>query len=411
MSYRNKQAIAAVLLIAIAAGAFILRSGGPATDAHEHGDGPGHGEHGPAHEQAAPQAAPPGDRGHAEHAPRALISDEQLRRNGIAIATAGPARIAATLELPGEVMLNPERSVVVTPRLAGVVQAVHVGAGERVRRGQVLAVVSSPALADRRADLLAGEKRLALARELHDREKRLWEDGISAQQDYLAARQALQEAEIGVERERQKLAALGAPAVAGTSGLALLEIRAPLAGTVVDQQISVGQALAEDAAVFRLADLSSVWVTLAVPAQDLARVQPGAPARVKAAALDAQASGRIAHVGALVGEQSRNASARLVLPNPQALWRPGLPVSVTLTHGEVDAAVAVAADAVQTLDGRPVVFVRRGQQFEAVPVRLGRTDGRHVEVVHGLAAGERYAATNSFVVKAELGKAEAGHDH
>lgn len=436
MNHKNKLAIAAVLVIAVVLGALVLRSGKQAAGGHDHGAEQGHGDHGHEHEKPPAKADKPKDdhdhkdgkhdhdhdkpaapsaasapTAHTEPAPRASFTDEQLRHNGIRLATAGPVRIAGTLELMGEVKLNQDRSVVVTPRLAGVVQAVRVNAGDRVQRGQVLAVVTSPALADQRAEALAAEKRLALARQTHDREKKLWEDKISAQQDYLAARQALQEAEITVERERQKLAALGASGGSGTQGLAQLEIRAPIAGVVVDKKISVGEALKEDTAIFQLADLSSVWVELVVPAQDLARLQPGAHTRVKATAFDAEGEGKLSYIGSLVGEQSRSATARVVLANPNGVWRPGLPVSVTLTHGEVDVPVAVTLDAVQTLEGRSVVFVRRAQQFETLVVKTGRADGKHVEIVHGLPAGERYAARNSFIVKAELGKSEAAHEH
>jgi cobalt-zinc-cadmium efflux system membrane fusion protein len=100
-----------------------------------------------------------------------------------------------------------------------------------------------------------------------------------------------------------------------------------------------------------------------------------------------------------------------VLANPKGLWRPGLPVTVALKAAEADVPVAVTADAVQTLDGRSVVFVRQGQQFEARTVELGRRDEHHVEVQKGLAAGERYAARNSFLVKADIGKAAAEHTH
>ena len=135
----------------------------------------------------------------------------------------------------------------------------------------------------------------------------------------------------------------------------------------------------------------------------------GDAAKVKAAAFEAQAETRLAYVGALVGEQSRNATARLVLPNPGTL-APGLPVTVELTSAEVEVPVAVAADAVQSLRDWSVVFGRYGLQFEARPLELGRSDGRYVEVIKGLAAGERYAVKNSFI-KADIGKAGASHDH
>ncbi len=411
MTKKTPIAIAAVIAIGVLLGVAILR-----TD--KHGED-GHDDHGHGH---AEEAAHADDKPAAASAPasaaastpaataRTRFSDEQLRHNGIVLAAAGPARIATAVQLLGEVKLNADRSVIVTPRLAGLVEAVPVNAGDRVQRGQVLAVITSPALADQRAELLAAQKRLALARTTHDREKRLWEDKISAEQDYLAARQALQEAEIAAENARQKLAAIGAT-VGDAKGLTRHEIRSPIAGVVVGKTLSVGEALKEDANVFQVADLSSVWVELAVPAKDLPQLSEGMTAQVKATAFDAQGEARLGYVGALVGEQSRSAIARLVLPNPKGVWRPGLPVTVALKAAEAQAAVAVAADAVQVLDGQQVVFVRQGQQFEARAVALGRSDSRQVEVLKGVAAGERYAARNSFLVKADIGKASAEHEH
>jgi membrane fusion protein, heavy metal efflux system len=404
-SKKNAIAIAAVLAMGLLLGAAILRSGKHATDgSEEHGHAHAEeGEH--RHDRPAAAASPT-----AATVPPARFSDEQLRHNGIMLATAGPARIASTLQLLGEVKLNQDRAVVVTPRLAGLVEAVRVSAGDRVARGQVLAVISSPALADQRSELLAAGKRLALARTTHEREKKLWEDRISAEQDYLAARQAMQEAEIAVEAARQKLAALGASA-GDPQGLTRHEIRAPIAGVVVNKKISVGEALKEDAAVFQLADLSSVWVELTAPAKDLSQLQQGMAALVRATDFEAQGEARLSHVGALVGEQSRSATARLVLANPKGLWRPGLPVTVALTASEADVPVAVVADAVQVLNGERVVFVRQGQQFDARHVVTGRSDGVHIEVTNGLNAGQRYAAKNSFLVKADIGKSAAEHDH
>ena len=112
-----------------------------------------------------------------------------------------------------------------------------------------------------------------------------------------------------------------------------------------------------------------------------------------------------------MGEQTRSATARIVVANEKGLWRPGLPVTVEVVAEETQVPVAVAADAIQDLRDWKVVFGRYGDALEARPLELGRRDGRHVEVLSGLRAGERYAAKNSFVIKAELGKAGASHDH
>ncbi|MGM9481005.1 efflux RND transporter periplasmic adaptor subunit [Roseateles sp. NT4] len=393
---KNAIAIAAVLAVGLLLGAVILRGGGGKA---------GHDDHDHAEEKPQAAASAPST------APRTRFSDEQLRHNGIALAAAGPARIETALQLLGEVKLNQDKSVIVTPRLAGLVETVRVNAGDRVQRGQVLAVLSSPALADQRAEALAANKRLALARNTLEREKKLWEEKISAEQDYLSARQTFHEAEIAAENARQKLVALGAAAADTPQGLTRYEIRSPIAGVIVDKKIAAGEALKEDATVFQVADLSSVWVELTVPAKELNRLDVGMKTRVRAAAFEAEGEARLGYVGALVGEQSRSATARLVLANPRGPWRPGLPVTVDLNGGASEVPVAVTADAVQTLDERTVVFVRQNQQFEARTVTLGRRDGRHVEVLKGLSAGERYAARNSFLVKADIGKAEAEHEH
>ncbi|HEU4709275.1 MAG TPA: efflux RND transporter periplasmic adaptor subunit, partial [Methylophilaceae bacterium] len=341
---------------------------------------------------------------------RAHMTGRQVELNGIEILTAGPARIKSTLNLMGEIRVNADRSVFVVPRLSGLVEAVPVNAGDKVKKGQVLAVISSQSLADQRSELMAAQKRLALARTTYEREKKLWEDKISAEQDYLQARQAMQEAEIAVQSARQKLTAIGGNAGNGST-LTRYEVRSPIDGVVTDKQVAVGQVVGENSTIFMVADLSSVWAELTVYAKDLPTIRTGQQVTVKATAFDAEATGTVSYIGSLVGEQARTTTARVVLPNPEGLWRPGLPVNVEVVSEETSVPLAVAEEGLQTLNDKTVVFARYGENFEARPLKLGRRDGRYAEVLEGLLPGEKYAAKNSFLVKAELGKASASHDH
>ena len=341
---------------------------------------------------------------------RVKMTDAQLKSNGVQIATAGPARIKTALQLIGEIRLNEDRTVHIVPRLSGVVESVSASVGDKVRKGQIIALVSSQTLADQRSELLATRKRSALARTTFDREKKLWEEKISAEQDYLQARQALQEAEIAEQSARQKLASLGA-ALPTSGNLTRYEIRSPIDGVITEKNIATGEVLKEDAGIFVVSDLSTVWVDLTVYAKDLNAVRTGQQATVNATDFDAEATGTISYVGSVVGDQTRTAKARLVLPNPKGLWRPGLPVNVNLVADEVEVPVAVAADAVQTLRDWTVVFGRYGDQFEARPITVGRSDGKAVEVLNGMNSGEQYAASNSYLIKADIGKAGASHDH
>jgi cobalt-zinc-cadmium efflux system membrane fusion protein len=160
-----------------------------------------------------------------------------------------------------------------------------------------------------------------------------------------------------------------------------------------------------------VADLSSVWAEFAVSPKELGGLRAGQRATVTSTAFDGRAEGRVTYVGALLGEPTRTARARVVLANPQGTWRPGLFVTVGVQGGEATAAIAVPAEAVHTVDQQPVVFKAVAGGFEPVVVKTGRSDGRMTEIVAGLKPGERIAAKNAFVLKAELGKASASHEH
>ena len=139
-----------------------------------------------------------------------LMSTEQSKAAGVAIATAAPGRIQTSVALPGEIRFNEDRTAHVVPRLAGVVEAVHADLGQLVKKGQVLAVIASTDLSEQRSELLSAQRRLSLARATYEREKMLWQEKISAELDYLQARQAWREADIAVQNAQQKLQALGA---------------------------------------------------------------------------------------------------------------------------------------------------------------------------------------------------------
>ncbi|MBK9395388.1 MAG: efflux RND transporter periplasmic adaptor subunit [Uliginosibacterium sp.] len=341
---------------------------------------------------------------------RIALSEAQIKAAGVSIDTAAAASIRNTLQLPGEIRFNQDRTAHVVPRVQGVVESVHADLGQRVSKGQLLAVIASTAVSELRSEALATQKRLSLAKAGYEREKKLWEEKITPQQDYLQAEQALHEAEIAAANAQQKLAALGAGVLSGNK-LSHFELRAPFDGTVVEKHVTLGESVKEDAQLFTLSDLSKVWAEISIPAKDMNLVRVGDKVKITATAFDSQATGTVSYVGALIGEQTRTATARVTLPNPQGAWRPGLFVNVELTASETPVPVSIAADALQNLNEQPTVFLRTEDGFLAQPVQTGRSDGKRVEVIKGLKAGARYAATGSFVLKAELGKSSAAHEH
>jgi cobalt-zinc-cadmium efflux system membrane fusion protein len=304
------------------------------------------------------------------------------------------------------------------PRLAGVVTDVRVKLGDRVRRGDVIAVLDSRELADLRSEYLTALKRVELARATFEREETLWKKRISPEQDYLVSRQVLAEAEIKTQAAVEKLLALrlsrtdieGLP-TEPVGALARYEIRAPFDGSIVEKHIAVGEAVKEDATIFVIADLSTVRAEVTIYAKDLKAIREGHVVTVRSDVTGSQATGRLAHVGPLVGEQTRAARAHVLIPNPDGRWRPGLFVTVHTVEEETTVPVTVTADALQQFRDWDVVFIQVGDLFEVRPVKLGRRDRDRVEVVSGLSAGERYVSKNSYILKAELEKAGATHDH
>lgn len=413
----SRKSIIGVILVGIVLAAAILLwnkgDGAPAPAGPETQASAGHGKPEAGHDETGH-----GKPGHAEkdgadqqHAETELVAmtPQQIKAAGVQLAIAGKASIDTIIELPGEIRFNDDRTAHIVPRVPGVAESVAADLGQLVKKGQVLAVLSSSELADLRSGALAAQQRVGLAKTTYEREKKLWQDKISAEQDYLQAEQAYREAEIVAQTARSKLSALGA---GGTGGaLNRYVLRAPFDGIVVEKHIAQGEAVAADANVFLLSDLSSVWAEVIVSARDLEKIAIGKDVTIYSTASKSSAVGKVSYVGNLLGEQSRTAKARVVIANPNLAWRPGLFVNVAMTRDKKGVAVAVQSDAVQTVEGKTVVFVADAKGFKVQPVTIGAADSKHVEIVQGLAPGASYVATGSFVVKAEQGKGSASHAH
>jgi cobalt-zinc-cadmium efflux system membrane fusion protein len=191
--------------------------------------------------------------------------------------------------------------------------------------------------------------------------------------------------------------------------LQVYAVAAPIAGTVVARAINPGES-AGAAPLFGIADFSSVQAELNVFPRDRGRLGSGQAVAVTAADGGAQGSGRIGYV-APVGTGNQALSARVVLDNPDGRWTPGQFVNAQVTVGETSVALLVPVAALQSFRDWDVVFVADGDHFQAQPVELGRNDGVNVEVLSGLKPGARIVIANSYLVKADIEKSGASHDH
>jgi cobalt-zinc-cadmium efflux system membrane fusion protein len=198
--------------------------------------------------------------------------------------------------------------------------------------------------------------------------------------------------------------------IESSDSLANYALKTLIGGVVLSKHLTRGEAVDREKQAFTIADLSTVWVELSVYQRDLADVTVGQHVHIHVGGQDHAAEGVISYVTPAVDEITRSATARVVLDNPERRFLPGMFVTAHVLDPE-QAQVAIPRDAIQTIEGRHAVFVATPEGFALREVALGREGETTHEVLSGLAPGERIAVTNTFLLKAELGRAEATHEH
>ncbi len=413
---------------------------------HKHDHDDDHGDH---------------DHGHGEHedAGPLRLTPQVLKEFGIEISTAAQGTLQQLLELPGEVAYNADRIAHVTSTVTGIVQEVRVSTGASVKAGQLLAILSSRELAAARSAYLSAhawltlakenvtakeklyQSRIALAEETQARDQRLFADKVAPERqalesaqalrearltydlEMLEARQAQQAAQIALTEAETALHALGntheqihALPTMEDAQLTRYSLTAPLAGSVTQRHLTVGEVveLGSNEAPFVVADLSSVWVNLTVQPRELAQLQAQQHVTVHFGHGLPDGQGTIAFISPALDEHTRTATARVVLDNPQGMYRPGLFVTAQVQLNARAAAVLVPDTAVTQHEQDAVVFVQTEAGLEPRVVELGARGNGQIEIRQGLTPGERYVSKNTLALKAELNRAaleHAGHVH
>lgn len=342
--------------------------------------------------------------------PEIALSAEQIKEAGIDLIrpTSGGN---GTLSLPALIEGDPQGTQVVSAAIGGRIVSLTRNLGEAVRHGETLAIIESREAASLKAEVEAASARASLAQSNLRREERLFTERVSPEQDLIAARTAAAEAQIALRLARQQLSAAGA----GGGGLNRIGITAPISGQVIARSVTLGQTVAADAELFHIANLSRVAVTISLSPSDAARVRPGALVDVHSG--DRKASARIHFVSPVLDEETRLVTVIALIDNRAGQWRVGEPVSTAIhISGHLSGsagpsgAFLVPADAVQTVNGKPTLFIRTAKGFRAVPVTLGETSGDRVVIASGLSGQEEIAGQGSFTLKAELGKGSGEGD-
>lgn len=339
------------------------------------------------------------------------LSDDAMTRAGLVIAPVEAGAAGGAIRVPGVIEPDAYDQVVVTPLVTGRVARVGAELGERVRRGQMLATIASPEMSEARARVRAARAEL----DAHDRELRrtekLVEIGAASRQELerAHAEHTAQVAAVDAARARVSLLLGGANEDDAAGPSDLVTVRAPIDGTVIARAANAGLNVDPAAALFTIADLSTVWAIADVYEQDLAHVAVGMPVAVTVPSLpDLRLEGRVAYIDPEIAAATRTARIRVELPNPGHRLRLGMYVSASLDIADnTSATLSIPRGAVQLVGDRAVVYVVDSadrHRFVERQVRLGAASGNRVAVLSGLAAGEQIVVEGSFFLRAEMDK-------
>lgn len=355
-------------------------------------------------------AAPERDHG-APEGKRVTIAPEMIRDLRVTTTRAESRTAGERASVLGELRVNDDAYAEVAAPIAARVVKVLVKAGDTVAANQPLVELSSPDLGKTRAEAAAAATRVELAKQTLARKVQLYIERLVPEREVIEARAAVADAEAGA---RIASAAAGAYGAGGGGGSV---VRSPIAGTVIERSVVMGQLADPAKTLFRIGDLGTLWLIAHVFERDAVRVTVGATASASFAALPGVTTpATVTWIGREVESQSRTIPVRLEVPNPDGALRPGMSATVSLPLGSATGAViAVPVAAVQRVGEGWAVFVPRSEGvFDIRPIGRGRDLGGEVEVLSGLAVNETVVVDGAFLLKAEADKArgEGGdHDH
>jgi cobalt-zinc-cadmium efflux system membrane fusion protein len=323
-------------------------------------------------------------------------------RNHVQFAPVQPGALSPIVHVTGTVDFDPDKVAAIGARITGRVRHVFKLEGDEVKPGDVLAELESAELGAAQAALIAARAHEEAAVANGRREKELAKASISSARDAEVASATAAAARAELLAAEGRVRAMGG-ALSGEPGI--LQLRSPIAGRVVRRSLLRGQFVEPTLTAFKVADLSRVFVELAVFERDVVNIREGDPVEFHAPGLSkVGVTGRVAHVGDEIEIETRTATVRVIVEQPAVPLRPGQSVSAEIsTTAKHEQSLVLSREAITSVDGKPTVFVAHDElAVEPRAVELGRQDGKQVEIVKGLTQGERVVVSGVFALKSEI---------
>ena len=347
------------------------------------------------------------------HVESISLTSKQLVQQGIQLLAVEQGAVIQLNSYPAKLSLNTDQQAHVSPSFSGHVENVYVELGQKVQKGQPLAALLVPDLVDQQANLKIEQSNLELAKQDFNREQQLWSQGISAKQDYQRAYHSYKRAQIQVQAAQSRLSAFGA--MNASNGRYIL--KAPISGVISKKDLVIGENVQSASQLFTIDQLDQLWLEFIVPNAEIAGLSPNQKIEFKSLQTDKIYKAVIQTLNIEADAQTGRLQVRAKVQSSTAELRPNLMVNVLLQQPSDSTALRILQSAVQNVDGKNVVFVATQQEqhveFHPTPIKLGQSskDSQYIEVLSGLNQGQKYAAQGSFLLKSELEKGEASHEH
>jgi cobalt-zinc-cadmium efflux system membrane fusion protein len=349
------------------------------------------------------------------------------QNNAIELELVGQQSIAGVIPATGKVLVPEDRVAIIGPVNQGRIVRLYAGQGSRVQKGQKLADLESADIDQAEADYLkaladydnakrSSAAEIRLAQENYDRTKQLYEKTITAGKNLQQAEHDLEVAKAAGESSingakaaltaaRRHLLILGLNNATIESlpqkpdlG-AVFSLNSPLTGTVVERNATIGASVGTDASLFKIIDLSRVWIDANVFEKDLARVRMGQEVKVNVPALPGSTyTGRVILINSVVDPDTRTVKVRTEVANPDSRLKPDMFANVEVVTDLNRAAISIPQTAVLNDGGKTVVFVAAGNGYQKREVHSGIQNGDRVEIVEGLSAGEKVVVKGNYLL-------------
>ncbi len=342
------------------------------------------------------------EEGHVEG--QILMEESRAKAAGIVTEALQSGGLGAEILAQGVVASTPEGEAVLTARADGAVVRINRQLGDFVRAGEAVAVMESRDAASIAAERSSASANLALARSTYAREKKLFDAKVTARQDLEGAQAALAAAEAEARRSQSAASAAKVSGDGRTLGVVSL-----ISGRVTKADAKLGSYVLAGTELFRVSDPNRIQINASVLAADARRIKPGDTAVIELLGGETVT----AVVRSATPSLDPDSKTATIVLTPQGIGGlttgQGLRARIKPRGGGDSALIALPEEAVQTVEGKEVVFVKTAKGFQATTVVTGKRGGGRIEIVDGLAAGAVVVTKGAFMLKAELGKGEAEH--